>query len=98
MTEPVSFELAKLLNEKGFPGLKTFYTSKQYELITNKHTIAHVVMWLYKKHNIWIEVRRSYLLDKFVAITKNPRRELSACTSPEEAYEKAIEYTLKNLI
>ena len=61
-------------------------------------TIAEVVMWLYEKHDIWIEVRKSYLLNQFVAVTKNPRIELSAKESPTEAYEAAIEYTLKNLI
>lgn len=57
MNTPVSFELAKLLNDKGLPGLKSFYDNKKhYELNPKKYTIADVIMWLYEKHGIWISV------------------------------------------
>ena len=74
------------------------YHNYQYLSRYAAPTIAEVVMWLYDKHGIWIEVRKSYLLNQFVAVTKNPRVELSSKDSPIEAYEAAIEYTLKNLI
>ena len=61
-------------------------------------TIGQVVDWLFEEHGIWIEVRKSYLLDKFVAVTKNPRVELSSEDTPKEAYESAITYCLEKLI
>lgn len=113
MNTPVSFELAKLLKEKGFDEVcQQWYSVEgglyyQDEFDNNRGfipvceceapTIAEVVMWLYEKHGIWIEVRKSYT-DGFVAIIKSPRIELDKCSSPTEAYEAAIEYTLKNLI
>jgi hypothetical protein len=137
MNTPVSFELAKLLKEKGYdlstegfypkPKCKLFAIDEhgRYYPIVNKTqssfdgkalvyfhgkavvlkeenyynapTIAEVVMWLYEKHGIWIEVRKSYLSD-FVPVIKGPRVELDTCKSPTEAYEAGIEYTLNNLI
>ncbi len=63
MNTPVSFELAKLLKEKGFDlnheyMVFTFSETEKYpegELFL-KPTIAEVVMWLYEKHEIWIGV------------------------------------------
>lgn len=71
MTTPVTFELAKLLKEKGFNGkCKKYYNPDcNSVLIRNKTsilcktyriqapTIATVIMWLYEEHGIWIEVR-----------------------------------------
>ena len=56
-------------------------------------TVSETVMWLHEKHGIWISVQQN-IHDKFEAHTPN-------CTpydSPTEAYEVAIEYTLKNLV
>jgi hypothetical protein len=61
-------------------------------------TIGQVVDWLFEEHGIWIEVRKSYLLDKFVAVTKNPRVELSSEDTPIKAYEAAITHCLEKLI
>lgn len=67
MNRPVSFELAKLLKEKGFDigfgnGQK-FYFPDTKELTENYRgnnypapTISEVVMWLYEKHDVWIYV------------------------------------------
>ena len=70
MNTPVSFELAKLLKEKGFDGNYFHYWnmvnhSGKWKVDTSiwEHTnnyieaptIAEVVMWLYEKHGIWIE-------------------------------------------
>ena len=104
MNIPISFELAKLLNDKGLPGLKTFYDNKKhYKLNPKKYTIADVVMWLYEKHGIWVECyidddgTFGYLVSM---ITKEGRidyplkREFK---SPTEAYEAAIECILQKL-
>ena len=69
MNTPVSFELAKLLKEKGFDGNYFHYWnmvnhSGEWKVDTSiweytdnyieAPTIAEVVMWLYEKHGIWI--------------------------------------------
>jgi hypothetical protein len=71
MNIPISFEIAKLLKEKGFneQGLSIYLDGEIEELrstISNNQfmtsrtysapTIAEVVMWLYEKHEIWISV------------------------------------------
>jgi hypothetical protein len=79
-------------------------------------TIAEVVMWLYEKHNLWVEVYpRKYNIMKLmwsysiVAIKEGYTvdmefpdieriEEIPTWEEPTEAYEAAIEYTLKNLI
>jgi tRNA nucleotidyltransferase (CCA-adding enzyme) len=68
MTTPITFELAKLLKEKGFEQRTNSYT-EDGKLVTVSltirrfnpekiyypaPTITEVVMWLYEKHNIWI--------------------------------------------
>lgn len=60
-------------------------------------TIAEVVMWLYEKHEIWIEVSADNDCEKFQYVISDECSEYN-CKSPTEAYEAAIEYTLKNLI
>lgn len=90
------------------------YLQKNSELIKNVFTaptIAEVVMWLYEKHGIWISVktikwnyehntiRFNYNICKF---NHNNSSDITDVVydfnSPTEAYESAIEYTLKNLI
>lgn len=72
-------------------------------------TIAEVVMWLYEKHGIWIMVMPIPYSDNLthwrwehissVYATRNLRwKKEQDYMSPKEAYEAAIEYTLKNLI
>ena len=69
MNTPVSFELAKLLKEKGFDvSVRTAWYIDEvgYWKIPMNHnqsnvkysapTIAEVVMWLYEKHEIWVIV------------------------------------------
>lgn len=95
MTTPVSFELAKLLIQKEYdlhPDFKDSYP-----------TITEVVMWLYEKHGIWIGVQPNepYVDDDWCfTIFKDLKNNnsLEGYNSPTEAYEVAIEYTLKNLI
>ena len=69
MNTPVSFELAKLLKEKGINipsnrglGVAIYEDGKitstcLYDgTVIHAPTIAEVVMWLYEKHGIWINV------------------------------------------
>ena len=73
-------------------------------------TITEVVMWLYEKHGIWIYIKRFCLVEnkeafdklqpiiEFIPQIKYDITDLPIYNSPSEAYETAIEYTLKNLI
>ena len=153
MNTPVSFELAKLLKEKGFSwecsqfycktkNDKKFYltTGTEYEsdrdciwdwnlnggksgnltktipypndtnaIYYSAPTIAEVVMWLYEKHGIWIGINKDTSVKwandyfNFYIQGKNGESAFSDVggtqpNSPTEAYEAAIEYTLKNLL
>ena len=127
MNTPVSFEIAKLLKEKGFDvpcreGWINYLSSFIGEVkipdkesnfvldkLGNSHlierpTIAEVIMWLYEKHGIWIEVyidddsSFGYLISK---ITKKERVDSPLkrqFNTPKQAYEAGINYVLKNLI
>lgn len=127
MNTPVSFELAKLLKEKGFEERTKSYT-EDGKLVTisltirrfnlekvyyPSPTIAEVVMWLYEKHGIWIEVRhiKTFNVNRFHVIIWDYKDTSDYMTihcdngvgyevwdSPTEAYEAAIEYTLNKLI
>jgi len=57
MTTRVNFEIAKLLKEKGFEQNAMKYINQAtMEGTVVFPTIGEVVMWLYKKHGIWISV------------------------------------------
>ena len=125
MNTPVSLSLARLLKDKKFdePCI-SFYDLVSNHQINNTPlgnynltkqsvsipTIADVVMWLYKKHGIWIyadshefgkwcynyKFNRPHELNP--RITENGKFSLEDYNSPSEAYEAGIEYTLNNLI
>jgi len=67
-------------------------------------TIAEVVMWLYEKHGIWITVLQ--MLHNGETVTwyasyyeQGVGEDIEVYyNTPTEAYQAAIEYTLKNLI
>ena len=72
-------------------------------------TIVEVVMWLYGKHGIWIQVKPGGKLETWDFITQKkdntfavPYFEIKQhkpfFNSPTEAYSAAIDYTLNNLI
>lgn len=68
-------------------------------------TIAEVVMWLYEKHEIWtvvnVNIMESWYFEHFDLKEKRNAEFKPTDThydSPTEAYEAAIEYTLKNLL
>jgi len=120
MNTPVKFETSKLLKEKGYNEqtidiyqdgeilrLKSTISNKEFMTSRNYSapTIAEVVMWLYEKYKIWIQV---FILNKTFAwkvqdvntlvITCLYAQQDKGYNSPTEAYEAAIEFTLKNLI
>ena len=95
----------------------TFYYSQYFRdniSINEKHngfvtapTIAEVVMWLYEKHGIWINVTSDYnrfrtwqyrITNRNKMIGKDGIIYNEGFNSPTKAYSQAIEYTLKNLI
>jgi hypothetical protein len=116
MNTPVSFEIAKLLKEKGFDltpylaidnenpkNLNSNYNPREYQSWYFNLTIAEVVMWLYEKHEIWIEVVKPVRqkLFRFNVDNKDNINEFTSVVcfnSPTEAYKAGIEYTLNNLI
>ena len=116
MNTPVSFELAKLLKEKGFDEVcQQWYSVEgglyyQDEFDNNRGfipvceceapTITEVVMWLYEKHGIWIYAHRIDQKEFYWSIDTDKKEFTSGenFKTPTEAYEAAIEYTLKNLL
>ena len=131
MNNPVNFETAKLLKEKGFD-IPTFYYYENEKLVEpylengsstdvgfrvdlsdlqehfNKWskrisapTIAEVVMWLYEKHWIWINVRQGRSSENFGYRIQGKESFYEVNyfrLTPTEAYEAAIIYTLNNLL
>ena len=71
-------------------------------------TIGEVIMWVYKKHGIWIGVQPTSFVGKFQFRTYWNNNNVmnqhwndsmgKEFNSPTEAYEAAITYTLKKLI
>lgn len=58
-------------------------------------TIADVVMWLYEKYGVWVEVYNDNSKKEFYTVLNGEEYKFK---SPTKAYEVAIEYCLKNLI
>ena len=90
MNTPVKFEIAEILFKKHGVLLST---------------ISDVVMWLYEKHGIWtvvnVNIMGSWYFEHFDLKEKRNAEFKPTDThydSPTEAYEAAIEYTLKNLL
>lgn len=111
MNTPVSFLIAKLLNEKGIIFETKLYYSSETKVTSVSYnefaapTIADVVMWIYEKHGIWIISVPEGLSTTwaFSLFNINPEKgriifNSPSFDSPTEAYEAAIEYTLNNLI
>ena len=114
MNTLISFELKVLLFKKGFRyelshsydpelgGTRVNHSLAEQrwnegDLTYVDITSADVVMWLYEKHGIWVSVEQNSFIGggKSSFISNVERTEYN---SPTEAYEAAIEYTLKNLI
>lgn len=98
-------KIFKQLNKKGY---KHYYEGTVEELDSmdkdNQHLhseIMQVIMWLYETHGIWVFVKLGYGHEYVIQSTKVPFSFIyseGTYNSPTEAYEAAIEYTLKNLI
>jgi hypothetical protein len=91
MNTPVSFEIAKLLKEKGFnqgfDNDQMFYFPDTKELTENYRgnnypapTIADVVMWIYENHNIWISV------DRYIDPEQSPDYRYGSCIYYDDHY------------
>lgn len=119
MTKLVSFEIAVLLKGKGYNGrcedwsyLDKNCIAMHYDDKTcvKRPTIGQVVMWLYKKYGIWINVgiyvglgdlnNFQFDIQRGGTKTINSMVDLSlkSFTSPTESYTSAIWHTLNNLI
>lgn len=112
MTKPVSFEIARLLKEKGFdlPCYHYYYNNKldssskdDWNALKgySAPTIAEVVMWFYEKHKIWIWVSQEF--SDSLDFSWRFRGDygfsppIGAYKSPTKAYEAALKYCLENL-
>ena len=81
-----------------------FFIPEENEYQT--YTIGEVVMWLYAKHGIWISVscdcgNDNLFYSKIFSTEIGIERclwTIEGYSSPTEAYEAAIEHTLKNLM
>lgn len=139
MNTTISFEVAKLLKEKGYkdycvnfytkPNSKMFgvderdrpypikntpkklYRAGEHLVLHRKNiiaapTISEVVMWLYKRHEIWIsvicDVGNDLLFTFKIYSTKIGEEKCivngNMYNSPKESYLEAIKYVLTNLI
>lgn len=114
MNTPVNFKLAKLLKEKGFDEscdnwsyLNEDCMAMQYDPKTcvKIPTISDTVMWIYKKHGIWIGVQPTSVVGKFQFRTYYNNKGVmnqhwndtmsKEFKSPEEAYEAGIKFIVK---
>lgn len=85
-------------NDIGVP----FRSSELKENDVAAPTIADVVMWFYKEHEIWIGVNQ-YARTGFYSMTTGNTTDGQPIRShiydtPSEAYETAIKYVLNNLL
>ena len=69
-------------------------------------TIAEVIMWLYEKYGIWIQVHHwtnqpvndELWENCFCAYVNGDNMDAAIFKTPTEAYEAALEYVLKEVI
>ena len=118
MNKKVSFKINQLLYDKGWRyelgvdetghKVKNSLAEQRWnegDLTYADITITEVVMWLYEKHGVWINVDFKETDESFEyrcrLIKSNDLPRIfyqDGFNSPTEAYEAAIEYTLNNLI
>ena len=102
MNSRINFEVADLLDKKGYPfQFATIGGVKGVPI--NIPTISDVVMWLHDKHGIWISVFNddvNFFWMGIILETKERLRDGNAREfySPTEAYLEGIKYVLENLI
>ena len=96
------YQDGEILRLKSTISNKEFMTSRNY----SAPTIAEVVMWLYEKHKIWIFCDKTIIwfwtiqkqTNEYIQQEDLDEKFSNSFNSPTEAYEAAIEFTLKNLI
>src|SRR5690554_1407200 len=116
MNTPVNFEIGKLLrdNKQNISSSKLMYASNgkltdaiyDFDEWCFAPTIAEVIMWLYEKHGIWIEVHfwddafRMKIVNivELKVIKGFGIGDSDAFKSPTEVYSEAIKYILINKI
>jgi len=124
MNKEVNFEIAKLLEEKGFNNESSHYYNEEGKYLFDMDfpalqptkpdkyfdapTIVEVVMWLYEKHEIFIQLfpigedSKMKFYSKIIVNdngwVKIIHQISSIVNSPTEAYEAAIKYVLEKLI
>lgn len=93
-----SYELSKLLKEKGFDGeIHTTFDKEGYTQASITHQMA--MKWLREEYNIFIDIRRSlntYLYGSI--IRKDPSDTFSKISEQFETYEDAVEAALKHTL
>ena len=108
----VSFEIAKLLKEKGFDeeciyvyrhdGEEDIWDADKEDIACQKPTLQMAMKWLREVHNIAIDTEWEHLWYAYIKpMTSNPSEEdYYQCESSkyEEACEEAIKYCCENLI
>ena len=112
MNKNVSYQQAKLLKEKGFDEnceswaylddncMAMTYDSKTCVKVP---TIAEVVMWLYEKYGIWVDVVLSRNEKQFTFMIQSLSFDANKFlneyfNSPTGAYEAAIDYCLNHIV
>lgn len=90
-----SYELSKLLKEKGFDGeIHTTFDKEGYTQASITHQMA--MKWLREEYDIFIDIRRS--LNTFLygaIIRKDPSCTFNKISEQFETYEEAVEEALK---
>lgn len=121
MNAPINFESAKKLKQRGYnEGCRAYYnpngtltrgsisfTNSMSVMFVSAPTIAEVVMWLYEKHGVWIQVEwawkgdnmKSLYFPRLINTDKRGQEKIfEYFNTPTEAYEAAIEYTLTKIL
>ncbi len=105
----LNFEICSLLKDKGF-NMIFIKIGKVHDVPLFIPTISHVIMWLYIEHDIWISVINTPIKEDYFEFqiskvngtllynSNQYNKKLKIFKSPITAYEKAILYTITNLI
>lgn len=84
------------------------YPNEDSAIYYSAPTIAEIVMWLYEKHEIWIQVKPGGKLETWDFIVQKKDNTFAVSyfeikqhkpffNSPTEAYEEGIKYVLNNM-
>lgn len=98
-----NIEDKSLMSQRFFKNVHQTTLVKGKDLFYHAPTIAEIVMWLYEKRGIWICVsnipfENHFTFEYSINTLEECKHHDGVFNSPTEAYEAAIEYTLKKLI